>query len=84
MEKTKFIILILAIALGIAIGYILFDKYNELRGREIFGAYREGYNQGVTDTITSLIQQTQDCSSVNINLGNFTRKVIDINCLKNE
>jgi len=80
MDKTKLSIAVLAVLLAIAIGYIGWDKFQEEKALEVMQAYRQGYNQGIRDTVVSLLQQTENCNPTTINLGNFTRRVVDTAC----
>ncbi len=84
MEKKIIIIGGLTFLLIILAGYIIMDKYLELRERENIETFRQAYTQGVIDTITSLIKQTENCNPTTINFGNFTREIVDKACINKE
>ena len=82
IDKTKITIVVLAVLLTISVTYIGFEKLQDMRTKELQQVYQQGYSQGVTDTVISLMQQTENCVSTTISVGNFTREVIDVACLK--
>ena len=81
MKKTTVIIGILSLLLIIAAGYIALEKYQEFRRGENMNAYVQGYNQGVVDTVLSLLRQTDNCNPAAVNFGNFTREIVDTACI---
>jgi len=84
MSKQKTVIAVLLILLVVALAYIVFDKWQLARQREVINVYRQGYSQGLNDTVTTLYQQTEKCQITTINLGNLTKQVVDVACLKQE
>ena len=81
LNKSKLVVIMLAILLVIALVYIAFDKYSSYRQMQYIKAYQEGYNQGVYNMVLSLYQQTENCQPTTVNLGNVTRQVIDVGCI---
>lgn len=82
LNKSKLAIIVLLGLLVFSISYIIFDKLQDYKQSQYTKAYQEGYNQGVLNTVLSLYQQTENCQATTVNLGNFTRSVIDANCVK--
>ena len=82
IDKTKITITVLAVLLIISVSYIAIDKFQNMRINELQQVYQQGYSQGVRDTVISLMQQTENCVSTTITVGNLTREVIDITCLR--
>jgi len=82
MDKQKITITILAIALIVAIQYVILDNWADERSNEINEAYQSGYEQGSVDIAVSLIQQTNNCQTASIIFRNSTRQVFDIDCIE--
>lgn len=76
------VVLILALALIAAVGYIVYDKWQTSKSRDQQQMFVSGYNQGYTAAVIALIQQTDNCQTTPINIGNFSRQVVDIACLQ--
>jgi uncharacterized membrane protein YukC len=82
MNIQKTISIALAVLLIAAIGYIAFDKWQNARQKEIVSTYQQGYGQGLTDAVTALFQQTENCKATTLTLGNLTRQIFDVACLQ--
>jgi len=82
MDKQKIIILTLAVALIFVINYFLLDDFFKQNQRQIEEAYLSGHDQGINDTITTLIKQTDNCNIVPIFMGNSSKKLVDLDCLE--
>jgi archaellum component FlaF (FlaF/FlaG flagellin family) len=81
-KKQTVIIIALAVLLVASIIYIGADKWQDKRQQELTAVYQQGYSQGITDAVTALYQQTQECKITTINLGNITRQVVDVDCVR--
>lgn len=81
-KATIIIILILALALLVAVGYILYGRIQNSKLINQQQVFTVGYNQGLTAAVTALAQQTNNCQPAVITLGNFSRQVIDVACLQ--
>ncbi len=82
MGKQKFAIIILCIMLIASLSYIGVIKYEQNQQVRFQQAYLQGYNQGISDVVSGLYQQTNTCQAVNIFMGNLSKQVIDIGCLQ--
>lgn len=82
LSKERTIIIVLVILLGISVFYIVFDAVQRQRTQELVAIYQQGYDQGLTDAVLTLYQQTEGCNAAVINIGNVTRQVLDVDCLK--
>jgi len=58
--------------------FILYDVWSDFKNVQISNAYQ----QGRTDTINALIQQSKDCQTVPIYSGDTQIQIIDVSCLK--
>ena len=74
----------LAIALFAVVQYLLFDTLNKIKEQESIDIFQQGYTQGIVDSVSSLFEQTQNCEIAEISIGNNTRKIVDLSCVKAE
>jgi len=81
MEKQKFVIIGLSIALFLTIQYFLLNDWLELTEQRIEEGFQFGYEQGLIDGVSQIIIETQNCQFATISVNNLTRQVIDINCV---
>ena len=65
-----------------SLSYIGVIKYEQNQQVKFQQAYLQGYNQGITDVVSGLYQQTNTCQPVNIFIGNSSKQVIDVACLQ--
>ena len=72
----------MGIGLIVMVQYIILDKWLENQQLGALEDSRNSYNLGVIDTMSSIYQQTEDCSIATIILGNFTKDIIDLKCLE--
>lgn len=84
MNKQKITIIVLSVALFALVQYVLYEKITESRQQELSNAYQNGYNKGLTDAAVTVYKQTENCQSTNITIGNLTKTVFDLSCLKVE
>lgn len=82
MNKQKIIIIILSTSLFILIQYVIYEKIVESRQQELSTAYQNGYNKGLTDAATAVYKQTENCQATTVTIGNLTKSIIDLSCLK--
>ena len=75
---------ILLIVLIAALVYIGVDKWQDRQVSKLQMTFLEGYQQGITDTITTLYARTNDCQIGEIQIGNETRQLVDTACLTTE
>lgn len=84
MNKQKITIIVLSIALFGLAQYVIYEKITESRQQELTDAYQNGYNKGLTDTAVAVYKQTENCQTTTITIGNLTKTVFDVSCLKLE
>ena len=82
MRWTILTIVVLAVLVVGSVGYIFFDKYQELREEEQTSIYQQGINLGYQQAITQLYQQASTCQQVPIRVKNQTMNVIATECLQ--
>lgn len=56
----------------------------ESRQQELTEAYQNGYNKGLTDAAVTIYKQTDNCQSTTVTIGNLTKTIFDLSCLKVE
>ncbi len=82
-DKTKKTMIILAIALIIAIGYIVVMKYNTAQQQKQFEIFQEGVQQGAQQTVIQMAQLAASCKEVTLRLeNNQTINLIAVDCLQ--
>jgi hypothetical protein len=84
MSKQRFAIIVLCILLAASLSYIGATEYKQSQQEKLQQAYVQGYNQGVTNAVSSLYQQTNNCQAVNIFMGESSKQVIDVACLQKQ
>ena len=75
---------IIALSVGLfALGqYVIYEKTTESRQQELSNAYQNGYTKGLSDAVTAIYKQTENCHSATLTIGNLTRTMLDLSCLK--
>ncbi|TKJ17517.1 hypothetical protein CEE44_03200 [Candidatus Woesearchaeota archaeon B3_Woes] len=82
-EKTKKTMVILAIALVIAIGYIVVIKYNTAQQQKQFEIFQQGTQQGAQQTVIQMAQLASTCQEVTLRLeNNQTMNLIAVDCIQ--
>lgn len=84
MNKSKITIIVLSISLFALAQYVIYEKITESRQQELASAYQNGYNKGLTDAAITVYKQTENCQTTTITIGNLTKTVFDLSCLKIE
>lgn len=84
MNKQKVTIIALSVALFVLSQYFIYEKIAETRQQEIANALQDGYKQGLTDATVAVYKQTENCQTTTITIGNLTKTIFDISCLKVE
>jgi len=82
MNKQKIIIITLSIALFLIVQYVIIENWLVGVREDMIASYQNGYNAGAKDALTAIYQQTMECQTSTITLGNFTRQVFDTTCLQ--
>lgn len=84
MNKSKITIIVLSVALFGLGQYVIYEKIAESREQELATTYQNGYNKGLTDAAVTIYKQTENCQTTTITIGNLTKTVFDLSCLKVE
>jgi len=82
VDKQKIIIIVLAVALFLAIQYLILDRWTNSALYQISESYKHGYDKGLEDAVTAIYYQTKNCQKSTIVLGNMTKEVFDFACLQ--
>ena len=64
--------------------YVIYEKIIETRQQELANTYQDGYKKGLTDAAVAVYKQTENCQTTTITIGNFTKTIFDVACLKIE
>ena len=83
MNKQKIVIIALALTLFVIVQYFVIEKLLEENQKKMSEIYQNGYDQGLKDAVTTLYDKTKDCQTTTIFLGNLSRQIFDMACLKN-
>ncbi|MDE1725725.1 MAG: hypothetical protein KGH89_00480 [Thaumarchaeota archaeon] len=84
MNKQKITIVALSVALFVSAQYIIYEKITESRQQELANAYQGGYKNGLTDAAVAVYKQTENCQTTTVTIGNLTKTIFDVSCLKAE
>ena len=84
MNRQKITIIALSVALFALAQYVIYEKVMESRQQELANAYQNGYNKGLTDAAITIYRQTENCQTTTITIGNLTKNVFDLSCLKTQ
>lgn len=76
------VILVLAVLLVGAVGYIVFDKYKQNQNQVQLSAFERGVQTGQVQAITYLFEQAKTCRPVPIMVENQTISVVAVECLQ--
>ena len=82
IDGKMVVIMVLAAALVITIGYIGVGKYQETQTQKQLAVYQQGMQAGIEQTIVQLVQQVSTCQQVPVIVGNQTINVIAVECLQ--
>jgi len=82
MSRQKLSIIVLCILLAASLSYIGAAEYKQGQQEKLQQAYVQGYNQGITNAVTTLYQQTDNCQVTNIFMEESQRQIIDVACLQ--
>ena len=83
-KKINLVVLVLSILLVLAIGYIAYDKYNEIQSQKQISVYQQGVQYGYEQTITQIYQSAAppNCQQVPIFYNNQTINIVSVECLQ--
>lgn len=82
METQKIALIVVAVLLVIAIGYIGITKYQETQTQKQLAIYQQGAQAGYEQAIVQLIQQAATCQQVPVTFQNQTINMIAVECLQ--
>ncbi|MFN3302044.1 MAG: hypothetical protein ACK413_03405 [Patescibacteria group bacterium] len=72
--------LLLVLWVLFSLGYIGWDIFNKFK----FRVFQAGYQQALTDSVKSIIQQAEKCQTVSVFEGGKRVDLISINCLQKQ
>ena len=86
MKKERLAILVLSVCILLLVIFVGFSSYETWQQNKITTAFNQGatlgYNQGVTDAVTQVYQETDSCEPIPIFIGDNTKYIIDTSCLE--
>lgn len=85
LNKMSLALIVMAVLLISAVGYIVLDTMNEQQLAQMQLIYQQGFNEGYNNAFLNAVQtlflQTDNCQTTVITAGNFTRELVDTACL---
>ena len=81
-DKQKLTLIILAVLLVLAIGYIAVDMYMEVKQRQQVSIFQQGMQAGYEQAIVQLVRQASACQPIPLYVGNQTVEFIAVECLQ--
>jgi hypothetical protein len=81
INRRFFAVVILIIAVVAAV-YVGFGAYTNYVAHTAAQYYQLGYGDGITAAVQNILLQSDNCQTVSVYLGNFTRDMIDVACLQ--
>ena len=82
LDKQKLTLIILAVLLVLAIGYIAVDLYMGSRQRQQVSIFQQGMQAGYEQAIIQLVRQASACQAIPLYVGNQTVEFIAVGCLQ--
>jgi len=76
-------IIVMAILLILAIGYILIDTYQEEMQQEQLRIFQQAVQYGYEQAVIQIIQQASTCQPVPLYIENDTINIVAVECLQN-
>ena len=83
MNRQKITIIALSLTLFVLVQYLVTEKLLEDNRNKMLEIYQNGYDQGLKDAVTTIFQQTTDCKTSTISIGNLSKQILDMICLEN-
>ena len=80
-RKTNLAVLVLAILLVLAVGYITYDKFMIWKQQKDVSIFQTGAQYGYEQAISQLFQQVSSCQQVPIMYNNQTVNIVAVECL---
>ncbi|MCK4650451.1 hypothetical protein KAT36_04445 [Candidatus Pacearchaeota archaeon] len=66
-----------------AVGYIVVDRYFEIKSARELSVFQEGVDYGYKSAVLQIIQEvSSSCESVSVFVDNQTVNIIDVECLQ--
>ena len=82
LDKQKVILASMAIALIVAVGYIIADWYQGVKVEEQNSFFQQGAQFGYQQAVLQLLQQASTCQQVPVTMDNVTLNLIAVECLQ--
>tara|TARA_B100001971_G_C17855335_1_gene365539 strand:+ start:41 stop:298 length:258 start_codon:yes stop_codon:yes gene_type:complete len=81
-KRTLILIVVLIVLLAVAVAYIGYGKFKELRQQEQTGVFQQGAQYGYEQLGAMMFQQAASCQSFPITFENQTINLVAIECLQ--
>jgi len=82
IDKMRLAIIILAVLLAVAVGYIIMNNLQEKRMEKEFEIYQSGMQNGYEQAILRVMEKAVTCQPVPLFSGNDTINMIAVECLQ--
>jgi sensor histidine kinase regulating citrate/malate metabolism len=81
-DRQKLLILVMAIALIITVGYTAMDFFQTIQIEEQNSIFTQGAQFGYQQAVIQLLQQASTCQAVPVTANNVTLNLIAVECLQ--
>lgn len=81
-KKTKLIVVGLLVIIAILAGLVVYGHYTGWFATQQQASFVAGYQQGATDAIKTIAQQSVTCNQVPLVIDNQTYNMINVACLQ--
>ena len=81
MKKQTITIIVLAVLLVFALGYIGVGRYNDYKQKKDLGIFKQGVQYGYEQTVIQIINLASGCKPVPLKNGNISMGVVAVDCL---
>ena len=83
-KSTNIVVLVLAILLVLAVGYIAYDKFMIWRQEKDLSTFQVGAQYGYEQAVSQLFQQVKTCQQVPIIYNNETLNIVAVECVSQQ
>ena len=82
MKKQNITMIVLAVLLVVASGYIGVGKWNESEQEEQLEIFQQGAQYGYEQAVIQVAQQVATCQQVPLRIENHTISIVSVECLQ--
>lgn len=83
-KSMNIVVLVLAILLVLATGYISYDKFMTWRQQKDLSTFQMGAQYGYEQAVSQLFQQVSSCQQIPMIYNNKTLNIVAVECLSQQ